>query len=70
MNPRSLLFAGALALAGCAEGSGTTGIVGSGEPAPDWKLVDVNPDSATHEQARGPSDYAGSVSGWYFAHAT
>ncbi|MCY1054436.1 hypothetical protein [Nannocystis sp. SCPEA4] len=39
-------------------------------PAPDWKLVDVNPNSATYEQERGRSDYAGSVSGWYFAHAT
>ncbi|MCY1054432.1 hypothetical protein [Nannocystis sp. SCPEA4] len=68
MNPRFSLHAWVLALAGCA-GDGS-GIVGSGEPAPDWKLVDVNPDSATHEQARGPSDYAGSVSGWYFAHAT
>lgn len=66
MNPRTL-YAWALALAGCGGGSG---IVGSGEPAPEWKLVDVNPDSATHEQRRGPSDYAGSVSGWYFAHAT
>jgi len=40
------------------------------EPAPDWALVDVNPNSATYEQTRARSDYAGSVSGWYFAHAT
>ncbi|MFY0540927.1 hypothetical protein [Nannocystis pusilla] len=41
-----------------------------GGPAPDWALVDVNPNSATYEQTRARSDYAGQVSGWYFAHAT
>lgn len=41
-----------------------------GELAPNWALVDVNPESATYEQTRARSDYAGQVSGWYFAHAT
>jgi hypothetical protein len=40
------------------------------EAAPNWALVDVNPNSATYEQTRSRSDYAGRVSGWYFAHAT
>lgn len=33
-------------------------------------LLDVNPNSATFEQTRHPSDYAGQLSGYYFAHAT
>ncbi|PCC68691.1 hypothetical protein SAMN02745121_05367 [Nannocystis exedens] len=70
MNPRTPLFLWALALAGCAGGDPNTATAGPDGRAADWALVDVNPDSATYEQTRGPSDYAGSVSGWYFAHAT
>lgn len=37
---------------------------------PDFALVDVNPTSATFEQAVSPRDYLEKVSGWYFTHAT
>ncbi|WAS95314.1 hypothetical protein [Nannocystis punicea] len=70
MKPRTPLLLWALALAGCSEEAPNTATGETGGPAPDWTLVDVNPDSATHDQPRGPRDYAGSVSGWYFAHAT
>lgn len=40
------------------------------EPAPDWALEDVNPNSASYQQQVARSGYAGKVSGWYFAHAT
>jgi hypothetical protein len=33
-------------------------------------LVDVNPNSATYQQKRHPSDHEGQLSAWYFAHAT
>lgn len=70
MNPRISPSLLALALAGCAGDDPNTATAGPDGLAPDWRLVDVNPSSATHEQPRGPSDYAGAVSGWYFAHAT
>ncbi len=43
---------------------------GDGEPAPDYALLDVNPNSSTHDQSVSPRDYLEQVSGWYFAHAT
>jgi hypothetical protein len=36
----------------------------------DFQLVDVNPNSATHNQTISPRDYLGQVSAWYFGHAT
>ena len=33
-------------------------------------LVDVNPTSTTADQNVHPSDYTGTVSAWYFGHAT
>jgi hypothetical protein len=39
-------------------------------PAPDFMLIDVNPNSATYQQPVSPRDYLEQVSGWYFAHAT
>src|SRR5262245_19800550 len=38
--------------------------------APDIALTDVNPNSATHNQAVSPRQYLGKVSGWHFGHAT
>lgn len=38
--------------------------------APDFRLRDVNPASATHDQAVSPRDALGRVSGWYFTHTT
>jgi predicted component of type VI protein secretion system len=36
----------------------------------DFALPDVNPNSATHDQAISPRDYLNKVSAWYFGHAT
>lgn len=33
-------------------------------------LLDVNPNSASFNQKRHPSDHEGQLSAWYFAHAT
>jgi len=38
--------------------------------APDFSLIDVNPNSVTHGQAVSPRQYLGKVSAWYFGHAT
>jgi hypothetical protein len=43
---------------------GPSGIV------PEFALADVNPTSATFEQAVSPRDYLEKTSGWYFTHAT
>lgn len=40
------------------------------QPMPDFRLVDVNPFSATAGQPVSPRDYLGVVSAWYFGHAT
>ena len=36
----------------------------------DFSLLDVNPNSATHDQPVSPRDYMQKVSAWYFGHAT
>lgn len=36
----------------------------------DFELVDVNPNSTTHNQPVSPRDFLGSVSAWYFGHST
>jgi hypothetical protein len=36
----------------------------------DFSLVDVNHNSASHNQAVSPRDYLDQVSAWYFGHAT
>lgn len=38
--------------------------------APDFSLMDENPASASHAQLVSPRDYLGTVSAWYFGHAT
>ncbi len=37
---------------------------------PDFELVDLNPNSASYEEAVSPRDYLQQVSGWYFTYAT
>lgn len=45
--------------------------VGEGDArVPDFHLPDVNPTSATYDQAVSPRDYLQKVSGWYFGHST
>jgi hypothetical protein len=36
---------------------------------PDFQLPDLNPNSSTSGQNVGPSDYIGTVSGYYFTSA-
>ncbi|HEX5135579.1 MAG TPA: hypothetical protein VFY93_01275 [Planctomycetota bacterium] len=43
---------------------------GPAEPAPDFSVLDVNPNSPTTSQNVSPRDYIGSVSGYYFGAAT
>ena len=40
------------------------------QPAPDFSLVDQNPNSATAGHAVSPRQYLHKVSAWYFGHAT
>jgi hypothetical protein len=42
----------------------------STDPMPDFVLLDVNPDSASHEDPVSPRDYLGHVTGWYFGSTT
>ena len=41
-----------------------------GEPLPDFALADLNPNSESYEESISPRDTTGSVSVWYFTHAT
>ncbi len=36
---------------------------------PDFKILDVNPNSATYGDSISPRDYLGKISCWYFGHA-
>ena len=40
-----------------------------GEVVSDFKLADVNPDSASYQQEVSPRDDLGKVSAWYFGHS-
>ena len=67
-----VLAAAALLAAGC--GDPPTGAIPykarTGEPVPVFKLVDVNPNSATYDRTVSPRDYLKKVSAWYFGSAT
>ena len=70
---RIVLAAAALAVlvGGCKDDP--PGDPGGGTPGtqvPDFALADVNPTSATYQQAVSPRDYLQKVSAWYFGHAT
>lgn len=43
---------------------------GPGEAMPDFSLLDVNPNSASHDQQVSPRQQLGAISAWYFGHAT
>jgi hypothetical protein len=69
-----LLIVGFLANA-CEEDSPTSvkkrdSVSLSAEAAPDFRLIDVNPNSPRHDQLVSPRDYVQRVSAWYFGHAT
>jgi hypothetical protein len=38
----------------------------AGEPMPDFKMPDVNPNSVRHDSPVSPRDYLQQVSGYYF----
>ncbi len=40
------------------------------DQVPDFAIVDVNPTSASVDQAVSPRDYLQKVSAWYFGHST
>ena len=63
----STLFLGALL--GCANPREAE-VPFDGEPLPDFDLSDANPNSDSYEQEIGPRDAQGSISLWYFTHAT
>jgi hypothetical protein len=65
--------AGGMAGSGGSGGMGGMGGMGGGMaamPKPDFKLIDVNPNSPTVNQEVSPSQFLGKVSAWYFGHGT
>lgn len=73
MDPRPRILLLSAVLAGCGgpdEGETATAAATSDGEAPDFSLLDVNPNSESHGQPVSPRDYLERVSGWYFAHAT
>lgn len=70
-NIRFLLLTAALTLAVGCGGDDDPGGDGPGLGAvPDFRLVDVNPNSVTFDHPVSPREYIGEVSAWYFGHST
>lgn len=40
------------------------------DAAPDFAILDINPDSPRHDEMVSPRDYVGHISAYYFGHAT
>ena len=57
-------------LAACTWNDDVATPVAGASAVPDFGLVDVNPTSPRADQVVSPRDYLGSVSAWYFGHAT
>lgn len=67
---KTLIFLAVVVLAvGCSDDDPVNPGPGAGQ-VPDFSLVDVNPTSATADQAVSPRDYLTKVSAWYFGHST
>ena len=68
----ALAVLGALILLpGCSDDDKTTAPDGPPEgEVPDFALVDVNPNSTTHDQPVSPRDHLDHISAWYFGSAT
>jgi hypothetical protein len=58
-----------LLFAGCNDKKTTAPEDNDHPVVPDFSLLDVNPNSATHDQNVSPRDYIGKISCWYFGHA-
>ena len=60
--------------AGCADDDSGGTILGPvahpENAAPDFAILDINPDSPRHDEMVSPRDYVGQISAWYFGHAT
>jgi hypothetical protein len=73
MRTRLLSFITAVVLAtllGCHQDATAPPPVDPTVPKPDFSLLDVNPNSATHGVQVSPRQYLNSVSAYYFGHAT
>jgi predicted small lipoprotein YifL len=58
------------ALAGCFGHKDSPTRPPADQPAPDFSLVDQNPNSTTVGKAVSPRQQLNKVSAWYFGHAT
>jgi len=66
-----LILCAVLVITGCKDDDPVNPGTGPGPGAvPDFSLMDVNPTSATFDQAVSPRDELEKVSAWYFGHAT
>lgn len=68
-GPWALALAACLAIFGCGHDQPLQPTPLSGL-APDFSLADVNPNSASTGRLISPRGEMGSVSAWYFGHAT
>jgi len=68
----TLLLGSLLLLTACKDKSTlvTDPVLTTADSVVDFSLLDVNPNSATHDQPVSPRDYMQKVSAWYFGHAT
>ncbi len=61
-----MVLAIAIFATGCSDSTPT----GASGLMPDFRITDVNPNSTTFNQKVSPRSYIGSVSAWFFGHAT
>ena len=61
-------------LVGCSDGNSKKTILGPTplpeDAAPDFSILDINPDSPRYDELVSPRDYVGHISAYYFGHAT
>ena len=68
---RGLLVAAlVLLLGGCNDDKPTKPLENTGGVVPDFKILDVNPNSSAYGDSVSPREYLGQISCWYFGHAT
>jgi len=64
---RSVLLLAVVLAAGCGSGGPPPVVI---PLAPDFALLDVNPNSPSYDLPLSPRDRIGFVTGWYFGAAT
>jgi len=64
-----LLSASGALVPGCGDDNSTEPDPVTGQ-APDFALLDVNPNSPTYSQVKSPRQEQGKISAWYFGFAT